>query len=54
VKKNQMTMAVIAFLAGAGTIFAVIVIFEIDLVKWANCSAPFADPIDRESALCRR
>lgn len=49
-----MTMAVIAFLAGAGTIFAVIVIFDIDLVKWANCSAPFADRWDRQSAICRR
>jgi hypothetical protein len=54
VKKNQMIMAVIAFAAGAGTIFAAIVIFDIDFVKWANCSAPFADPIDRQSAVCRR
>jgi len=49
-----MTMAMIAFLAGASTLFAAIVIFDIDLVKWANCSAPFADPIARESAICRR
>ncbi len=53
-KKNQMIMAVIAFAAGAGTILAAIVIFDIDFVKWANCSAPFADPIDRQSAICRR
>ncbi|CCH91327.1 Similarity [Microcystis aeruginosa PCC 9432] len=49
-----MIMAVITFAAGASTIFAAIVIFDIDFVKWANCSAPFADRWDRQSAICRR
>ncbi|MDB9416046.1 hypothetical protein [Microcystis aeruginosa] len=49
-----MIMAVIAFAAGSGTIFAAIVIFDIDFVKSANSRVPFADPIDRQSAICRR
>ena len=52
--KEKIAIATIAFLAGAGTLLAAIIIFDLDFVKWANCSAPFADPIDKESAICRR
>jgi len=52
--KEKSLIAVIAFIAGIGTVFFVILIFDIDLIKWANCSAPFASEVDKESDLCRR
>jgi hypothetical protein len=52
--KNKITIAAVAFLAGAAALFATIVIFEIDLVKWANCNAPFSPPDDKKSEICRR
>ena len=54
VNKEKILIIAIAFLAGVGTLLAAIIIFEIDLVKWANCSAPFASPTDKQSAICRR
>lgn len=51
--KHKITIAVLAYLAGFLTLLTSIIIFEIDLVKWANCSAPFAASIDKESRMCR-
>jgi len=52
--KYKILIAGVSFLAGIVTLFIILIIFEIDLVKWANCSAPFAAPEDKTSEICRR
>lgn len=52
--KEKNLIAIIAFLAGIAAFSAVVVIFEVDLVKWANCSAPFAPSVERRSEICDR
>jgi hypothetical protein len=52
--KDKMTIAAVGFLAGVAALFAAILIFELDVIKWANCNAPFAAPEDKTSEICRR
>jgi hypothetical protein len=52
--REKSLIALIAFLAGIGTFLGAVVIFDIDLVKWVNCSAPFAPPDEKRSQICDR
>lgn len=47
-------IAAIAFMAGVATLYAIIMILEIDLVKWVNCNAPFSTPEDKKSEICHK
>jgi hypothetical protein len=49
-----MAIAAIVFLAGIAALFAAILVFDLDVIKWANCNAPFAVPEDKASEICRR
>lgn len=52
--KHKITIAAVAFMAGFATLYAIIMIFEIDLVKWVNCSGLFSTPEDKKSEICRK
>ncbi|GFE71407.1 hypothetical protein [Chroococcus sp. FPU101] len=52
--KHTITIAAVALMAGVATLYAIIMIFEIDLVKWVNCSAPFSSSEDKKSEICRK
>jgi hypothetical protein len=50
---NQKTI-LFACLAGIAAFTVIVLIFDIDLIRWFSCSSPFANPQDQTSALCQR
>jgi hypothetical protein len=50
---NKTKIAIAIAIAAVAAFIAVLTIAELDIMRWITCQSPFANPVDKQSDVCK-